>query len=482
MAVESGAAAAAAPVAKEAAAPVAAAAAAEGVPPPKVDLPDRDAFERKVQALKDFMKANKAEKDAIQKRIEGNKSPATSGAAKEFHDAREHQKAIQQELNAQKEMVSKLIARQNALRERRGKVVAALREGRSSLSVEEIDRRIADIDYRMSTEGHTLSLKEEKDLVKSRTDLNKQRRSAESSARDREATESSKASVEAELDALNEEITAGKAKQREIFERLKGYNEVVTKAKAARDAGRSSTDSLRDSMRALSDKNNKAYAELKALQDAHFTQLRQARAWRDYDRKRRQEEWEARKAEEAKARKEDDERRAKEEEEAKPDHPWALELVELDMLLHYIRKAAPQVAAKLDAEKAGAAAAPEAAAAAPAVSAAAASLKVGTKAQTALDALGDFGDASREQSSRRGRGRGRKGGRKASGDLEELSFDLATLGMFGKFGIEPPLKAAEAEEAIKRVQAKHAEYESKPAKTKTPKATVAATEASEEEE
>ncbi len=81
MAVESGAAAAAAPVAKEAAAPVAAAAAAEGVPPPKVDLPDRDAFERKVQALKDFMKANKAEKDAIQKRIEGNKSPATSGAA-----------------------------------------------------------------------------------------------------------------------------------------------------------------------------------------------------------------------------------------------------------------------------------------------------------------------------------------------------------------------------------------------------------------
>lgn len=346
--------------------------------------------------------------------------------------------------------------------------------------MEDIDRRIADIDYRMSTEGHKLSLKEEKDLVKSRTDLNKQRRGAESSARSREALESSKVSVEAELDALKEEITAGKAKQREIFERLKGYNEVVTKAKATRDAGRSSSDSLRDTMRALSEKNNKAFAELKALQDAHFAQLRDARAWRDYDRKRRQEEWEARKAEEAKAWKDDEARLAKEEEEAKPDHPWALELVELDMLLHYIRKAAPQVAAKLDAEKAGATAAPEAAAA-PAVSAAAASLKVGTKAQTALDALGDFGDASREQSSRRGRGRGRKGARKASGDLDELSFDLATLGMFGKFGIDPPLKAADAEEAIKRVQAKHAEFETKPAKAKAPKKEEAAAEAAEEE-
>lgn len=68
-------------MAKEAAAPVAAAAAAEGAVPAKVDFPDRDAFERKVQALKDFMKANKAEKDAIQKRIEGNKSSASSGAA-----------------------------------------------------------------------------------------------------------------------------------------------------------------------------------------------------------------------------------------------------------------------------------------------------------------------------------------------------------------------------------------------------------------
>ena len=109
------------------AAAVAADAADDAAPPPKVEMPNRTAFEAEVDALKRLMATNKAQKSTLFAKMESNKTGGStesvsinSDAAasdrdfavppspqvrltsphrlddlqKAFHDARDHQKAI----------------------------------------------------------------------------------------------------------------------------------------------------------------------------------------------------------------------------------------------------------------------------------------------------------------------------------------------------------------------------------------------------
>jgi len=327
------------------------------------------------------------------------------------------------------------------------------------MSAEEIDRHIDDIDERLSSEGHTMSLKAEKDLVKQRTELNKQKRESAASGRSRDALESKKRAAEAELDSLRAAITAAKEKSSEAHGRLIAFDVVVNEAKTARDAERSGSDDTRGRVRELAQLNNKAYAELKALQDAHYGQLKKAYAFRDWDRKRRDAERQARyKSEEADYA--DREQRAEAEaEEMKPDHAWATELVELDMLAAYLRDALPA------AEPAAAVTAADAPPAVP---------------STAAAAFAGLGLSDPTVTSTRGKGRkGRGRGKAKPSKTRELSFDLATLAMFGKFKLDAPLSEGEVAETLAKVVALHAEYETKPPKEGKKKA---AAEKKEEEE
>lgn len=301
---------------------------------PKVDQPDRKAFDERIEAVNQEIEKFQKDQAALTAKINER-----SGGKEEYHQKRAELRALLDEYSGK---MNELQARKESIQKAMGDKVSEGREMRQQLNKMKktigftdegaIDDRIREIEFRMSTES--VSLKEEKEMLKEIQEL-KRNRPKVSQVQKMEAsmdTRDTGANLKEDVQAINAEMAAWREKKRgvseqfgELVESRKGQLGDMSEIILQRDEiGKSIADKIRERT-AIRDEFRAAENEFRAYQ-SEVRKIRKERA--DEERIARQ--------------RESDQRRLLKEAEKLDEQPHVAEITLLEQTILFCQKLLPE--------------------------------------------------------------------------------------------------------------------------------------------